>query len=45
MVMKKRTLVDKLEAVLDDNVNHPAHYTYGSSAYGYFGRKGLPWEK
>ena len=30
MVMKKQTLEDKLEAVLDDNVNHPAHYTYGS---------------
>ena len=28
--MKKQTLEDKLEAVLDDNVNHPAHYTYGS---------------
>lgn len=31
MVMKKQTLEDKLEAVLDDNVNHPAHYTYGST--------------
>ena len=30
MVMKKQTLADKLEAVQDDNVNHPAHYTYGS---------------
>ncbi len=30
MVMKKQTLEDKLEAVLDDSVNHPAHYTYGS---------------
>ena len=30
MVMKKQTLEDRLEAVLDDNVNHPAHYTYGS---------------
>ena len=30
MVMKNQTLEDKLEAVLDDNVNHPAHYTYGS---------------
>ncbi len=30
MVIKNQTLEDKLEAVLDDKVNHPAHYTYGS---------------
>ena len=30
MAVKTKTLEDKLEAVLDDNVNHPAHYTYGS---------------
>ena len=30
MAIKNQTLEDKLEAVLDDNVNHPVHYTYGS---------------
>ena len=26
----KETLEEKLDAVLDDPVNHPSHYTYGS---------------
>ena len=38
--MKKQTLEDKLEAVLDDNVNHPAHYTYGSIECGEIHCKG-----
>ena len=25
-----QTLEEKLDAVLTDNINHPAHYTYGA---------------
>lgn len=30
MTVKTKMLENKLETVLDDNANHPVHYTYSS---------------
>lgn len=39
----KETLEEKLEAVLDDPVNHPSHYTDGIEVIDYIESKHFPY--
>ena len=39
----KRTLEEKMEAVLDDPVNHPSHYTDGIEVIDYIESKQFPY--
>lgn len=39
----KQTLEDKMDAVLDDPVNHPSHYTDGIETIDYIESKHFPY--
>lgn len=43
MKSMKQTLEDKMDAVLDDPVNHPSHYTDGIETIDYIESKHFPY--